>query len=93
MFTSELGTPLDARNVLQRHYYPLLTRTGLPRLNLHAMRHTSASSLVASGTHVRTIAERLGHADPGLTLRTYSHVGVGLQAAATAGLDAVLATS
>ncbi len=32
-----------------------------------------ATSMAASGVGIRTIAGRLGHADPSLTLRTYAH--------------------
>jgi integrase len=40
---------------------------------LHELRHFMATSMAASGVGIRTIAGRLGHADPALTLRTYSH--------------------
>ncbi len=39
----------------------------------HELRHFMATSLAASGVGIRTIAGRLGHADPSLTLRTYAH--------------------
>ena len=37
------------------------------------------------------VAERLGHADVGITLDTYSHVLPNLQAQAAAGLEQLLA--
>jgi integrase len=41
----------------------------------HAMRHAYASTLIARGVDVRTVAEYLGHSDGGaLVLRTYSHL-------------------
>jgi integrase len=40
----------------------------------HALRHTAASLMLASGTDVRTIAGRLGHASATTTLQTYSHL-------------------
>ncbi len=42
--------------------------------HLHALRHFSATQLIAAGHDVRTVAGRLGHADAGITLRVYSHV-------------------
>ena len=39
----------------------------------HELRHFMATSMAASGVGIRTIAGRLGHADPSLTLRTYAH--------------------
>ena len=39
------------------------------------MRHLFASSLIAAGVDVRTVAEYLGHSDGGaLVLKTYSHL-------------------
>ena len=40
----------------------------------HSLRHTSASLMLASGTDVRTVASRLGHASPTITLATYAHL-------------------
>ncbi|MEV4183408.1 site-specific integrase [Streptosporangium canum] len=40
----------------------------------HKLRHTAASAWLASGVDVVTVAEYLGHADPGFTLRTYTHL-------------------
>ena len=38
------------------------------------MRHAAASAWLAAGVDIRTVAEYLGHADPGFTLRTYRHL-------------------
>ena len=40
---------------------------------LHDLRHWSATQSIASGQDVRTVAHRLGHADPAMTLRVYAH--------------------
>jgi integrase len=40
----------------------------------HGLRHTYASMLLADGIDVRTLAEYLGHSDPGFTLRVYTHL-------------------
>jgi integrase len=40
----------------------------------HQLRHRYASMLLAGGVDVRTLAEYLGHSDPSITLRTYSHL-------------------
>jgi integrase len=42
-------------------------------LRFHDLRHMSASLLIAGGTDVRTVANRLGHADASTTLRIYAH--------------------
>lgn len=46
----------------------------MPEVHLHSLRHYAATELIAEGHDVRTVANRLGHADPALTLRVYSHV-------------------
>ena len=41
--------------------------------HLHELRHFAATTAIAAGTDVRTVAGRLGHADPSVTLRVYAH--------------------
>ncbi|MCP3911826.1 MAG: site-specific integrase [Actinomycetia bacterium] len=43
------------------------------RWRLHDLRHWSATESIAAGQDVRTVAHRLGHADPAMTLRVYAH--------------------
>lgn len=43
-------------------------------VSLHALRHTHASQLIASGMDVLTISRRLGHGAPSITLDVYSHL-------------------
>lgn len=45
-----------------------------PRSGWHDLRHFHASLLIREGLSVRAVADRLGHADPTETLRTYSHL-------------------
>jgi integrase len=40
----------------------------------HDLRHLHASALLLAGVPVHVVAARLGHADPAVTLRVYSHV-------------------
>ena len=46
----------------------------IERVRLHDLRHFTATQLIGAGVDVRTVAGRLGHSDPSLTLRIYSHV-------------------
>ena len=41
---------------------------------LHSLRHTHASTLIASGLDVLTISRRLGHGSPAITLKVYGHL-------------------
>ncbi|MFC4118506.1 tyrosine-type recombinase/integrase [Nonomuraea zeae] len=45
----------------------------------HDLRHTHATILIAGGKPLKMVAERLGHADPAITLRVYAHVMPGNQ--------------
>jgi integrase len=48
-------------------------KLGLSSVTFHGLRHFSATALAGRGVGIRTIAGRLGHANPNLTLRTYAH--------------------
>jgi integrase len=43
-------------------------------VTFHALRHTTASLLLAQGIHPRVVMEQLGHSQIALTMNTYSHV-------------------
>jgi integrase len=63
MFTNTAGRPVHAESISQlfdRH----LARGGLPRIRFHDLRHTHASLLVAAGTPIKVVSERLRHAHP-----------------------------
>jgi integrase len=56
------------------HFMANLSKTLGFKTHLHAIRHFSATELIAQGHDVRTVAGRLGHADASITLRVYSSV-------------------
>jgi len=72
-FASEVGTPLDAQNVVNRSFKPLLRRAGLPPIRFHDLRHTCATLLLAKGVHPKLVQALLGHASIGITMDLYSH--------------------
>ncbi len=84
VFASEIGTPLDAQNVVNRSFKPLLRRAGLPGIRFHGLRHTCATLLLAKGVHPKLVQALLGHASIGITMDLYSHwaPAMGDQAAA-----------
>ena len=52
----------------------ILKKHGLPEyLNVHSLRHTNASLLIACGADVATVAGLLGHSQPSTTLDIYTH--------------------
>ena len=46
----------------------------LPDWDFHSLRHTHASILLAAGTPIKYVQDRLGHKNIETTLNVYSHV-------------------
>ena len=59
-------------------------------VSFHALRHTHASQLIDAGVDVVTIARRLGHSSPNITLGTYAHLFKKDDSKAAAAIDAAL---
>ena len=51
----------------------LIVAVGLEGVSLHSLRHSFASELLSKGTPIPVVSERLRHANPNITLSTYSH--------------------
>lgn len=67
------GTVARKRTYYTRSFVRLRKRCGIADLHLHGLRHYTATTLVAAGVDVRTVAARLGH-DPAVMLRVYTGV-------------------
>ncbi|MED0676944.1 tyrosine-type recombinase/integrase [Aneurinibacillus thermoaerophilus] len=83
---TSIGTPVLSRN-LDRTWFRLMKKAGVPRIRFHDLRHTHATLMLKQGVHPKIVSERLGHANIGITLDTYSHVLPGLQEAAAKQFD------
>lgn len=60
---------------VSRSFTRLARRIGLPDgITYHSLRHTHASWLIARGVDLKTVSERMGHADEATTLRIYGHL-------------------
>lgn len=92
-FTSREHKPLN-RNYFNSHLWrPALLAAGVEpgRANgMHALRHFYASVLIDAGESVKAVAEYLGHADPGFTLRVYAHLFPSSEDRARSAVDRVL---
>ena len=73
VFASQHGAPLDAQNVVNRHYKPLLLRAGLPPIRFHDLRHSCLSLLAQRGEPIRDLQALAGHANAAFTLQRYTH--------------------
>lgn len=73
LFRQPNGAPMVPCTFTFR-FKKILRENGLPeKLNVHSLRHTNASMLIAQGVDVRTVAGLLGHSQPSTTLDIYSH--------------------
>ncbi|HYM16265.1 MAG TPA: site-specific integrase [Dehalococcoidia bacterium] len=91
LFTTPKGGPIDADNLRNRSFYPLLKNAGLPRLRFHDLRHTAASLMFSENIHPKIVSDMLGHSRVSTTLDLYSHAVPNIQQKATEALDRLLA--
>ena len=68
VFATGKGTPVQAQNIINRHFKPLVKRAGLPDIRWHDLRHTYATLLLARGTHSTYVQKSLGHPSVQLAL-------------------------
>jgi integrase len=73
VFATAKGTPLDAQNVVNLHFKPLLRRAGLPDIRWHDLRHSCFTLLLSRGVHPKFVQHLAGHSSIQLTLDRYSH--------------------
>jgi len=73
VFPKKDGTPHDRKTILRGGLYPAIRRADIKKLDMHALRHTFASLLLSQGTPITEVSSYLGHADPQITLKVYSH--------------------
>ena len=72
VFTRGDGEPYHPERV-SKLFRKAAKMAGLPRIRLHDLRHTHATLALSAGIHPKVVSERLGHANIGITLDTYSH--------------------
>ncbi len=67
-----LGKPFHRKQISQV-LDTAIEKAGIKRLTPHGLRHTFCSLLVADGKPPTEVAHLVGHKDPSLTLKVYSH--------------------
>jgi len=72
VFPTAQGQPMRRDIVLRKGLYPTLKRAKLRRVDMHSLRHSFASSLIAQGASVTEVQSYLGHSTPVITLKVYS---------------------
>ncbi|MEU1754768.1 site-specific integrase [Micromonospora matsumotoense] len=75
--TTPAGLALSRSMFNSGVWKPAIRATGIPddrHDGMHVLRHTYASVLLDAGESIKALSAYLGHADPGFTLRTYTHL-------------------
>jgi integrase len=76
VFTTEVGTPISASNLLRRSFYPLCARADIPTrpgLRFHDLRHACGSLLIAEGVRPKLVQAILRHSKLATTMDLYVH--------------------
>lgn len=60
-------------NYLTKTFHSIVSKSTLPQVRLHDLRHSAATNLLEMGFNVAQVAEWLGHESPNTTLKIYSH--------------------
>lgn len=56
--------------------YNEIYRVQMPNITPHVCRHTYCSNMAKSGMNPKTLQYLMGHSDIGVTLNTYTHLGL-----------------
>jgi integrase len=89
VFTTPDGKPIYPAAV-NMAFKRICARAGVEVLRFHDLRHTSATLDLVSGSNVKAVSERLGHASTKMTQDVHGHSVTGLQEQALRNLQALL---
>jgi len=70
---SQTGTRLQHSTFYAQWWNPFREAHGFAGWKFHELRHTQATQLLANGVDVKTVQERMGHANAAITLDWYGH--------------------
>jgi len=73
IFSNRQGNFLDISHVKRYHFKRVLRKAGLRDIRFHDLRHTFASQLLCNGANILYVSQQLGHANPQITMKIYSH--------------------
>ena len=73
---TEVDGTLTNPNTFSRRFRSICDYLGLRSIRLHDVRHSYVVAARRSGVDIKTISERVGHADINVTLSVYDHVFV-----------------
>ena len=89
IFCTEFGKPIEPRNLI-RILERLTDTLEIPKINVHALRHTFATRALEQGISLKVVQEILGHSSIAMTADIYSHVSIEYQETEMQKMRAVL---
>lgn len=72
LFTQKNGNPISPDTVT-KWFSKFIEKNNFKKVNLHCLRHTNATLLLANGVPLKNVSARLGHAQASTTLNIYTH--------------------
>jgi integrase len=88
VFTTELGGPVDPRNLLR--VVEVASKVVGVETDLHTIRHSAAVAWLEAGVHIKAVADLLGHSSVAITGDIYGHTSDDTARAAVEGLSTAL---
>jgi integrase len=85
VFTTEIGTAVDPRNIL-RTIQIAARKAGMAGVGVHTLRHSAAVAWLDAGVHIKAVADLLGHSSIAITGDIYGHTSDDIARAAVDGL-------
>jgi integrase len=85
VFTTELGGPVDPRNLL-RVVEAAAEKAGVEGAGVHTLRHSAAVGWLEDGVHIKAVADLLGQSSVSITGDVYGHTSDDTARAAVDGL-------
>jgi len=89
VFTTELGTPVEPRNIL-RTVDMAAAKAGMDGVGVHTVRHSAAVAWLEVDVHIKAVADLLGHSSIAVTGDIYGHTSDDAARAAVDGLSTAL---
>jgi len=73
VFTNREGNLIDKDNWRRRVFAKVIKKAEVPKIRIHDLRHTYATTRIAKGDNIGDVSNQLGHHSVKLTLDTYYH--------------------
>jgi len=89
VFCTETGRAVEPRNLL-REIEVAASRAGIQGVGVHSLRHAAATAWLENGTHIRAVADLLGHSSVSITGDIYAATSDDTARKAVDGLSASL---